>query len=73
MTRPKRKLTSAKRAAKKRRKEEFQMVFLNGRQKWIRRRPVPGYRPELEFILGEIEEGQVEREASAPDDEEIPF
>lgn len=70
------------------------MVFVNGRQKWIRRRPplIDGME-EDEFILrnadpiwlhqnemwwcitegDESERQSVEREAPAPDDEEVPF
>jgi hypothetical protein len=37
---PKRKLTTAEKAAKARRKAQFMTIFLNGRQKRVRR---PGY------------------------------
>jgi len=39
MRKPKRKLTAAERAAKKRRKREYMIVFLNGKQKRVKRPP----------------------------------
>lgn len=50
MAKPKKKLTAAQRAAKKRRKEEFMTIFINGKQKRVRRPPtIDGMDPE-EFI-----------------------
>ncbi len=50
MAKPKKKLTPAQRAAKKRRKEEFMTIFVNGKQKRVRREPtIDGMDPE-EFI-----------------------
>ena len=37
MAKQKRKLTAAEKAAKKRRSEEFQTIFINGKQKRVRR------------------------------------
>jgi hypothetical protein len=39
MKKPKRKLTPAQRAAKKRRRQDYMMVFVHGKQKWIKRPP----------------------------------
>ena len=50
MGKRKRKLTTAERAAKKRRKAEFQMVFINGKQKRIRRPPTIDAMDVHEFI-----------------------
>ena len=36
---PKKKLTSAQRAARKRRKKETEIIFINGKQKRIKREP----------------------------------
>ena len=50
MAKPKGKLTPAQRAEKKRRKKEFMTIFVNGRQKRVRRPPtIDGMDPE-EFI-----------------------
>jgi hypothetical protein len=46
----KRKLTPAEKAAKRRRKQEFQTVFIHGKMKRVRRPPtIEGMSPE-EFI-----------------------
>lgn len=39
MAKPKKKLTAEQRRAKRERKKNFQMIFINGKQKWIRREP----------------------------------
>lgn len=39
MVKPKKKLTSAQRAAKKQRKKDFMTVFMNGKQVRVRREP----------------------------------
>jgi hypothetical protein len=39
MAKPKKKLTAAQRAARKKRKAEFMTVFMNGRQVCVRRPP----------------------------------
>jgi len=39
MAKPKKKLTSAQRAAKKQRKKDFMTVFMNGKQVRVRREP----------------------------------
>jgi hypothetical protein len=50
MAKPKKKLTSAQRAAKKQRKRDFMTVFMNGKQVRVRRPPtINGMDPE-EFI-----------------------
>lgn len=50
MAKPKKKLTSAQRAEKKRRRKEFMTVFINGKQVRVRRPPtIDGIDPE-EFI-----------------------
>jgi hypothetical protein len=50
MAKPKKKLTPAQRAEKKRRKKEFMTVFMNGKQVRVRRPPtIDGMDPE-EYI-----------------------
>ena len=50
MAKPKKKLTPAQRAEKKRRKLEFMTVFVNGRQKRVRRPPTIDGMDAEEFI-----------------------
>jgi hypothetical protein len=50
MARPKKKLTAAQRAARKKRKAEFMTVFMNGRQVRVRRPPTVDGIPVEEFI-----------------------
>ncbi len=50
MGKRKRRLTAAEKAAKKRRKAEFQTVFINGKQKRVRRRPTIDGMEVDEFI-----------------------
>jgi hypothetical protein len=50
MARPKKKLTAAQRAARKKRKAEFMTVFMNGRQVRVRRPPTVDGIPVDEFI-----------------------
>jgi hypothetical protein len=50
MAKPKRKLTSAERQAKRERKKNFTMVFLNGKQKWVPRPQTIEGLPAAEFI-----------------------
>ncbi len=50
MPKPKRKLTSAQRADKRRRKAETMIVFINGKQKRVRREPTIEGLPADEFI-----------------------
>ena len=50
MTKPKKKLTAAQRAARKKRKAEFMTVFMNGRQVRVRRPPTVDGIPVEEFI-----------------------
>lgn len=47
---PKKPLTAAQRAEKKRRKAEFMTVFINGKQKRVRRPPMIEGLPVDEFI-----------------------
>jgi hypothetical protein len=47
---PKRKLTKAEKAAKAKRREEYRTVFINGKQKRIRREPTIEGIPVDEFI-----------------------
>ena len=39
MAKPKRKLTAAEKAEKKRRQKEYMTIFLNGKQKRVKRQP----------------------------------
>ncbi len=50
MTRKKRKLTPAEKAAKKRRREEWMFIFINGKQKRVRRPPTIDAMDVDEFI-----------------------
>lgn len=50
MAKPKKKLTAAQRAARKKRKAEFMTVFMNGRQVRVRRPPTVDGIPVEEFI-----------------------
>lgn len=50
MAKPKRKLTTAEKAEKKRRREQFMTIFINGQQKRVKRPPtIEGMDPD-EFI-----------------------
>jgi 16S rRNA U516 pseudouridylate synthase RsuA-like enzyme len=72
----KRKLTAAEKAAKKRRKAEFQTVFINGKQKRIRRPPTIDGMDVNEFIrrnadplfLHEMEMWELMEQPDAPAD-----
>jgi hypothetical protein len=50
MTKRKRKLTSEQKAAKRRRREEFMTVFVNGKMKRVKRPPTVDGIPLDEFI-----------------------
>jgi hypothetical protein len=50
MPKPKRKLTGAQRAARRRRKAETMIIFINGKQKRVRREPMIEGLPVDEFI-----------------------
>ena len=50
MTKPKKKLTAAQRAAKKQRKKDFMTVFMNGKQVRTRRPPTIEGMDADEFI-----------------------
>jgi 16S rRNA U516 pseudouridylate synthase RsuA-like enzyme len=50
MTRRKRKLTAQEKAEKKRRQKEFMFIFINGKQKRVRRPPTIDGIPVDEFI-----------------------
>ena len=50
MAKPRRKLTAAEKAEKKRRREEYMTIFINGKQKRVKRPPtIEGMDPD-EFI-----------------------
>ena len=51
MTRNNKKLTPEQRAAKKKRREEYMTVFMNGKQKRVKRPPTIDGIPVAEFIL----------------------
>ena len=51
MAKPKRKLTRAEKAEKKRRKREYMIVFMNGKQKRVRRPPTIDGMDVDEFIM----------------------
>ena len=48
--RGKRKLTAAQRRARRERRKNFQIVFINGKQKWVPRPPTIEGLPVDEFI-----------------------
>jgi len=50
MTKPKRKLTPAEKAAKRKRQQEFLTVFVNGKMTRVRRPPMIEGMPVEEFI-----------------------
>ena len=50
MAKKKHKLTGAQKAARKRRRKEFQIIFINGKQKRVRRPQVIEGMPADEFI-----------------------
>ena len=50
MAKPKRKLTAAQRAAKRRRRREYMTIFINGKQKRVKREPTIDGLPVDEFI-----------------------
>ena len=50
MSKQKRKLTPAEKAARKKRREEFMTIFVNGKQKRVRRPPTVDGIPVDEFI-----------------------
>ena len=50
MAKPKRKLSAAERKARRERKKNFQTIFINGKQKRIRRPPTIAGLPVDEFI-----------------------
>jgi hypothetical protein len=50
MPKPKRKLTAEQREAKRRRRAEFMTIFVNGKQKRVRRPPTIGGMDVDEFI-----------------------
>jgi len=50
MVRRKRKLTAAKKAEKKRRQKEFMTIFINGKQKRVRRPPTIDGMDVADFI-----------------------
>jgi hypothetical protein len=50
MGKPKRKLTAAEKAEKKRRRQEYMTIFINGRQKRVKRPPTINGMDVAEFI-----------------------
>ena len=50
MAKPKRKLTPEQKAARRRRRKEFMTIFVNGKQKRVRRPPTVEGIPLEEFI-----------------------
>jgi 16S rRNA U516 pseudouridylate synthase RsuA-like enzyme len=50
MTKPKRKLTAAEKAEKRRRRREYMTIFINGKQKRVKRPPTIEGLPVDEFI-----------------------
>jgi hypothetical protein len=50
MAKRKRKLTAAEKRARKKRREEFMIIFINGKQKRVKRPPVIDGLPVDEFI-----------------------
>jgi 16S rRNA U516 pseudouridylate synthase RsuA-like enzyme len=50
MTKPKRKLTPAEKAVKRKRQQEFMTVFVNGKMKRVRRPPMIEGMPAKELI-----------------------
>ena len=50
MTKPKRKLTPAEKAKKKKRRQEFMTIFINGKQKRVKRPPTIDGMDVDEFI-----------------------
>ncbi len=50
MSKPKRKLTAAEKAARKRRRTERMMIFIYGKQKWVKRPPAIEGMSADEFI-----------------------
>lgn len=50
MAKPKRKLTPAQKRARRRKKKEFMTIFINGKQKKVRRPPTIDGMPVEEFI-----------------------
>lgn len=50
MSKPKRKLTAAQKRARKKRRQESMLIFINGRQKRMKRSPTIDGMPVEEFI-----------------------
>ena len=51
MAKPKKKLTSAQKAAKKKRQKEYMTIFINGKQKSVKRPPTIDGMDADEFII----------------------
>ena len=86
MPRRKKKLTPEQKAAKKKRQQEFMTVFMNGKQKRIKRPPTVDGIPVEEFIrrnadpiwlhqneMWEYIDQNDEQIEPIPDDQDIPF
>ena len=86
MTRRKKKLTPEQKAAKKKRQKEYMAVFMNGKQKRVKRSPTIDGIPVDEFIrrnadpiwlhqneLWEYMDQHEEQDDTPADDHDIPF
>ena len=50
MAKPRKKLTPAQKRARRERKRKFKMIFINGKQRWVRKPETIGGLPIEEFI-----------------------
>ena len=86
MTTPKMKLTREQKAAKKKRREEYMTVFMNGKQKRVKRPPTIDGIPVEDFILRNADpiflhqnemweyiDQHEDKDHTFPDDGEVPF
>ena len=86
MTTPKKKLTREQKAAKKKRREEYMTVFMNGKQKRVKRPPTMDGISLEEFILRnadpiwlhqnemwEYKDQNENKDHTSLDDGEVPF
>ncbi|MBL7187312.1 MAG: hypothetical protein ISS70_13405 [Phycisphaerae bacterium] len=86
MTRRKKKLSPEQKAAKKKRQKEYMTVFMNGKQKRVKRPPTIDGIPVDEFIrrnadpiwlhqneMWEYIDQNEERDDTLHDDQDIPF
>ena len=77
MTRRKKKLTPEQKAGKKKRQKEYMTVFMNGKQKRVKRPPTIDGIPVDEFIRRNADpiwlHQNEEQDDPPPDDHDIPF